>query len=390
MARPRLHFPRPALRRRMHQFRRRTAPGAPPGVLAADPESHATAITLVAFGPQDFVESSLDNIGEMPARGTFPVVWVNVIGLRDVEKIREVAIAFDLHRLAMEDVLNVHQRVKVEAYDDVLYVVTHAAETIAGGHLQKEQVSLFFGEGFVVSFQERPGDCFATVRDRLRNDAGRVRRMGADYLAYVLLDTVIDHYFPILEEFGERLDRVEDRVLFDVEPSTGRDVHEIKRELLALRRAAWPLRELLNTILREHDRFVTAETRLYYRDCYDHAIQIIDLLEIYRELAASLMDSYMSGMSVRLNEVMKVLTIIATIFIPLSFITGLYGMNFDTSSPLNMPELSWRFGYPFALGIMAATAGGLVFYFYRKGWFGDASNRNKHNRNEKTAKHEHR
>jgi magnesium transporter len=240
-----------------------------------------------------------------------------------------------------------------------------------------EQISMFLGERVLLTFQERPGDCFDPVRTRLRAARGQIRNRQIDYLAYTLLDAVIDGYFPVLEGLGERLEDLEDRVIAAPADLEVARIHEIRRELLTIRRAVWPQREMVNALTRESSHYVTDQTRPYLRDCYDHTIQLMDIIETYREIATGLVDVYLSSVSTRLNEVMKVLTIIATIFIPLSFITGLYGMNFDTAaSPWNMPELAWYWGYPMALGLMAVVAAGLLYYFYRKGWLIDRGNDN--------------
>ncbi len=274
---------------------------------------------------------------------------------------------FNLHGLALEDVVNVHQRPKVEEYADHAFIVTRMIQ--AGLPPTTEQVSMFLGEGFLLTFQERPGDCFDPVRARLRSSRGQIRDRQADYLAYALLDAVIDGYFPVLETLGERLEVLEDAVTAEPPEAEATQIHEIKRELLLLRRAVWPQREMVNALTRETSPYVTDQTRLYLRDCYDHTIQLMDIVETYREIATGLVDIYLSSVSTRLNEIMKVLTIIATIFIPLGFVAGLYGMNFDASaSPWNMPELRWYWGYPVALGVMAAAALGMLYYFYRKGW----------------------
>jgi magnesium transporter len=237
--------------------------------------------------------------------------------------------------------------------------------------LQTEQVSLFLGERFVLTFQEKPGDCLDCVRDRIRSGTGRIRQAGPDYLAYAVLDAVIDNFFPVLEGAGEYLEELEATVLSNPDEGTVSKIHGIKRQLLRLRRAVWPQREALNSMLREGTSLIAEDTKVYLRDSYDHTIQIIDLLENYREIASGLMDVYLSSVSNRMNEVMKVLTIFAAIFIPLTFIAGIYGMNFDPErSPWNMPELDWYLGYPFALGLMAAVGVGMLVYFRHKGWIG--------------------
>jgi magnesium transporter len=297
----------------------------------------------------------------------WPVTWVNVEGLGDVETLRELGELFGLHRLSLEDVVNVHQRAKVDEYPDHQFIVARMPDT--GDSLGTEQVSFFLGERFLLTFQEKSGDCFDPIRDRIRGGQGRIRRSGPDYLAYALLDSVIDAYFPVLEKHGERLESIEDEILSDPDSRTISRIHQIKRDLLNLRRIMWPQRGAVNALIRGESGLVTQETRVHLRDCYDHTIQLMDLLESYRELGSALMDLYLSIASNRMNEVMKVLTVIATIFIPLTFIAGIYGMNFDNeASPWNMPELNWYFGYPFCMGIMAVVALALVYFFWRKKW----------------------
>jgi magnesium transporter len=357
------------LTRTMH-FRRQSPPGAPPGTLASAPDSHETSIDLMAFGPAGFVEEKQVGPGSISKYlSEWPVVWVNVSGLKDMETIRKCGEVFSVHPLALEDVLNVHQRVKVEQYDDQLFLIARMVENDPSQALDMDQLSIFLGRGYVLTFQERPGDCLDSIRDRIRRGVGQIRKKSSDYLVYALLDTVVDHYFPILEAYGERLEDIEDEVVNKPGRKTIANLHEIKRELLLLRRAVWPLRETLSGLLRDQAPFFSDDTRLYLRDCYDHSAQIIDLMEIYREVSSSLTDEYLSSLSNKLNEVMKVLTIIATIFMPMSFIAGLYGMNFNTQvSRLNMPELNWAWGYPFALGLMAAVAVVFLIFFKRKGW----------------------
>jgi len=326
---------------------------------------------VITYGPEGVIEQEIQT-PEAIAQfvGRWPVVWVNVDGLGDVDTIRQIGEIFSLHGLALEDVVNVHQRPKVEAYEKYLFVVLHML--LAGERLATEQLSLFLGSNFVLTFQERPGgDSFALVRDRVRKNQGRIRTAGSDYLAYALLDAVVDSYFPALEQYGERLDAIEQEVITRPDRDTASNINRIKRDLLVLRRALWPLREIINSLLREGTALLAEETRTHLRDCYDHAVQIIDLLETDRETAFGLLDFYLLSISNRTNEIMKLLTIIATIFIPLSFIASVYGMNFrPEASPWNMPELNWYWGYPLALGLMAAVTAGLLRYFRRKGWLG--------------------
>jgi magnesium transporter len=351
-------------------LRKRSAPGAAPGVLIEDPSASPTAIAAIAVGeaPGDgLTETRSLTAADLPAlRAAAGMLWVDVVGLADHDEIQSIAGQFGLHPLAVEDIINTHQRPKVDAYDGYLFIVFRMVT--ADGHVEGEQVSLVLGSNYVLTFQERPGDSFEPVRSRLRHGKGRIRQLGADYLAYALIDAAIDGYFPVLESMGETIEQLEEAVVSDPEPRLVEQVHNVKRDLLVLRRAVWPLRELLSALMRDDSEQITESTQTYLRDAYDHAIQLMDIVETFREIASGLLDVYLSSQSTRLNEVMKVLTIIATIFMPMSFIASLYGMNFDTSSPWNMPELAWRFGYFMALGMMAAIGIGFIWWFWRRGW----------------------
>jgi magnesium transporter len=362
-------------RRRLFPIKRRSGPGAAPGTLIAPRESPSPVIDVIAYGPTECLEQVDVSLGDIDAiRRRAEVTWVNVSGLGDVELIARIGRIFSLHKLAMEDVVNLHQRPKVEEFDDHLFLVTRMFRP--AHDVGSEQVCVFLGSDYVLSFQEQAGDCFGSLRQRIREGKGRVRGSGADYLCYALLDAVVDEYFPVLESCGETLERLEDEVVSRPDSRHIRHLHEMKRELLAMRRAVWPHREMINSIIRDGNPLVSAETRLYLRDVYDHTLQLMDIIETYREIAIGLVDVYMSSVSVRLNETMKLLTVIATIFIPLGFVAGLYGMNFDrAASPWNMPELGWRFGYPFALALMALIVVVMLLYFRRKGWLGDGQRR---------------
>ena len=291
------------------------------------------------------------------------VLWLDVDGLGDVDTIRRVGELFGLHKLELEDVVNVHQRAKIDAYGEHLFVVARMIER--GTQLDTEQLSLFLGRDFVLTFQERPGDGFGPVRERLRQAKGALRQAGPDYLAYALLDAAVDEYFPVLEALGERIELLEDAITLKPCPEHLRELHCVKRDLLTLRRAVWPLREALNQLQRDDGGLVQRETRPYLNDLYDHTVQLMDLVETYREIASGLLEVYLSSMSHRLNEVMKVLTVLATIFIPLTFLSSIWGMNFD-----DMPELHWRYGYPAALALMFCVAIVLLVAFRRRGWIG--------------------
>jgi magnesium transporter len=351
----------------------------PPGSLIADPTAPQPVITVIAYDEQHVYEVTVNNLDDLPPLlARWKVVWVNVDGLGDANVIQRLGEIFDLHPLALEDVLDVSQRPKVEQYGDQLFIVMR--ELLNKDGLHSEQFSLFVGSKYVLTFQESAGDALDPVRLRIRHTRGRVRTHGASYLAYALLDAVIDGYFPVLESYGDRLDELEDRILAQPEQTQVPLVHDIKRDLLAIRRAVWPARDLLHS-LAQSDVITDEDTRLHLRDAYDHAVRLMDLLESYREIAAALMEVYLSSINNRMNEVIKMLTIISTIFMPLTFIAGVYGMNFDRSSPYNMPELGWRYGYPLTLTIMAVTAVVLLVYFRRRGWIGRswvAYHRNRH------------
>ncbi len=352
------------------RFRRRTPPGATPGTVAVDPEASRPVVRVISYGPDDLQEQQLDDLRRLPdLLDRRPVTWVDVQGLGDAETIHRLGEIFRLHPLALEDVVNTHQRAKVEDYGEYLFIVVRMLA--AGERLETEQVSLFLAENFVLTFQERRGDCLEPVRNRLRAAKGRIRKAGPDYLAYALLDAVIDAYFPALERYGEHLDELDDEISNQPAPDTVARIHRMRGELLLLRRAIWPFRDHVGELLRDPNPLISGETRVFLRDCYDHTVQIIDLVETCREMCSDLRDYYLSAVNNRMSEIMKVLTVIATIFIPLGFIAGLYGMNFDPDvSGWNMPELRWSFGYPFALGVMAAVATGQLFYFWRRGWLG--------------------
>lgn len=350
---------------RLLHFRRTTTPGAMPGTVSVQADSPKPVITVTRYDAQSIETKPIGHASELRAvREHAGTLWINIDGLGDAETIQTIGEIFGLHRLALEDVVNTHQRPKVEAYADHYFIVLRM--TSQPGATDLEQISLFFGKDYVITFQERQGDCFDPVRARLQSGRGRIRGAGADYLAYALTDAVVDAYFPHLEHFGDKLEDLEaDVIQGNMSNMLVRRIHDIKRELLGMRRAVWPLREALGSLIREESPLIQAETRVYLRDCYDHAVQLMDMTETYRELASGLMDLHLSSVGQRTNEVMKVLTIFAAIFIPLTFIAGLYGMNFES-----MPELHWKYGYPVALGVMAVMAAGLLYYFKRKGWLG--------------------
>ena len=348
---------------------RYSPPGTSPGVLQVDPDAQPSKIRVMAYGPDASVEEELRDLSMVRSYlDRWSVTWVNVDGLADHKALEQLATLFHIHKLALEDVVNVSQRPKVEEYDEHLFVVIRML--MRDELLRSEQVSLFVGKGYLLTFQERDGDCLDPVRERIRKGRQGLRSGGSDYLAYAVLDAVVDQNFPLLEDLGEQLDDLQEQVIAEPKQEQIRQIYAIRRDLIRMRRNIWPLRELFSEMVRDTTPHIRDETRTYLRDCHDHAVQVTELLEGAREMAASLMDFYLSSMGNRMNEVMKVLTIYAALFIPLTFIAGIYGMNFDPqASRWNMPELGWALGYPFALGLMAVVAGVLLLYFRRKKWF---------------------
>lgn len=324
-------------------------------------------VQVITYGTNEVQEREVDQLDSLEALfGKSPVVWINVAGLGDAATIRQLGGMLNLHPLALEDVVNVHQRAKVEEYGDHLFIVVRAVAREE--HLESEQISMFLGQGFVLTFQERSGDSLEAVRERLRHGHGRLRACGADYLAYAILDTVVDSYFPIVDDYGDAIETLDEQIASHHASHTMERLHDLRGDLMTLRRAIRPLRDALVKLMPDPTALITDETQVHFRDCYDHTIQLLDLLDTYRELCSDLRDYHISAISNRMNEIMKVLTIIATIFMPLSFIAGVYGMNFNTQLPGNMPELNWPYGYVFSLGLMSAVGLGLLAYVWRKGW----------------------
>lgn len=366
MSRKRKHSLTDKIRR--HPKTTYSRPGSAPGTLVIRGDAPPSRIDVVAYGPEGYEERQLEHVSQaVEALDRFPVVWLNIVGLGTEEVILSLGTEFGLHRLVLEDIVNTHQRAKVEPYAEALYTVVRMPIADQPG---TEQVSVLLTSQIVITVQEHPGDVFEAIRDRIRVPRGLIRDRGCDYLLYAIVDAVVDSYFPVLEATGERLDELEEEVMNDATEQTVTRLHQIRRELVSLRRDIWPHRDMLNSLLRDTGDFVTEATGIYLRDAYDHTIQVIDLADSMRDIAGDLLSAYMSVVSNRMNEVMKVLTIIATVFIPLGFVAGLYGMNFDTSSPYNMPELGWLYGYPAALTLMGTIALGLLIFFRRKGWLG--------------------
>ena len=358
-------------RRRMGLRRKsRVVPGAAPGHIDVDPGSPPPKLQAMAFGPDTLEERTLESVAEVDAlRKKHPTVWLQVVGLGDAAVLKSVRQTFGLHALALEDVVNQGQRTKFEDYETHLYLTLQALG--ADGSLPFEQVNIFFGPGFVVTFQDQTTGRWDAVRDRIRRGRTRIRSQGADYLAYGLTDAVVDQFFPLAEQYLDTLTVLEEEIVTGGISDAAARIAGLKHELLALRRAVFPLRDVIGALLRDDSDLVADATDAYLRDALDHALQLIELVETARELSTNLMNVHLSVVGYRTNEIMRVLTIMASIFIPLTFIAGIYGMNFaPEKSPWNMPELHWRWGYPAVLLLMAAIAIGLLVYFRRRGWLG--------------------
>ena len=348
--------------------------GLSPGTLIhiGERKSEETQIQIIFYDEHTLEEKELKTIEEAFSYGvTSGVTWINIDGLHDIELMEKLGKHFDFHPLILEDVVNTGQRPKIEDFEKCVFIVLKMLYADGDGDkIIAEQVSIILGPNYVISFQEKEGDVFDAIRERIRNAKGRVRKMGADYLAYSLLDAIIDNYFLILERIGEKIESMEEDLVKNPTPNTLQTIHGLKGDMIFLRKAVWPLREVINILDRREITLISENTSIYLRDLYDHTIQVIDNVETFREMVSGMLDIYLSSVSNRMNEVMKVLTIFAAIFIPLTFVAGIYGMNFNPQrSPFNMPELNWYFGYPFALGLMVLVAAAMVIFFKRKKWF---------------------
>ena len=341
--------------------------GLPPGTMipiGGEPTAKAN-ITLFDYTEEGFEERAIDRVEDCFAyKGKPSVTWINVDGIHDTSVVGALGKQFGLHPLVMEDIVNSAQRPKVEDFGDYLFVVVKMlAVGESGDDIVGEQVSLIIGPDYVVSFQERPGDVFEPIRDRIRTAKGRVRSAGSDYLAYTLLDAIVDNYFAILEWFSDKTGEIEDRLISEPTSDILETIYGLKREVLFVKKSVWPLRDVVNTLQRGESVLSREASVVYLRDVYDHTIQVVDTIETQREIVAAMRDTYLSSISNRMNEVMKVLTIIATIFIPITFVAGIYGMNFEF-----MPELGLPWAYFGALGLMGAISLVMVAFFKRKGW----------------------
>jgi len=341
--------------------------GLPPGTLVhvGEDQKEKVQLRLIDFTEDQFEEKELHTIFEsFPYKDKESVTWLDIVGVHEVDVIGALGKYYNLHPLLLEDVMNTDQRPKLDDYEDYLCLFLKILSyDDSNRRLRVEQISLVLGPRFVFTFQERDNPVFEPVRDRLRKAKGRIRKLGADNLAYALIDGVVDSYFAVLEKTGERIESLEEELIDNPSPKTSRQIHFLKKDLILLRKSVWPLREVVNTLVKEESPLIQERTRFFLRDVYDHAVYVIETMETFREMASEMIDVYLSSVSNRMNEVMKVLTIIATIFIPLTYIVGIYGMNFKY-----MPELEWSYGYPLLWLIMLGVAVTMLVLFRRKKW----------------------
>jgi len=340
--------------------------GASPGTLLIADDAPPPKIRMISYDAHECLEVDVHDVEQL-ATALEPgnVTWVDVQGFGDEKLVRKIGEIFAIHALAMEDVVNMPQRPKAESYDKQVLIITRMVRISDSESVDMEQVSLILGDNFVLTFQERYGDILDPVRERIRAGTGRMRHSGSSYLAYAIVDTIVDGYYPVIEAIGDHLEQLETVVMENPTNEVLRDLNRTKNMLVNLRRAVWPQREAVNSLIRDENPLVTDEVRVFLRDTYDHSVQTAEVIEMYREMSTGLMNTYLSSIANRTNEVMKVLTIMASIFIPLTFLAGIYGMNFE-----HMPELHVRWAYPAVWCTMVATAGGMVAFFWRKGWLG--------------------
>jgi magnesium transporter len=349
-------------------FKKLIGKGAqPPGTLVhiGEQKMESVSVSELSYNRETVKVTQISDIkGYLRNRDFQGVTWLDISGIHDISVIEQIGGKFNLHGLVLEDILNTFQRPKVEDFDENLFMVLKMLSyDTEKRELCSEQVSFVAGADWIVTFQEQPGDVFQPIRDRIRMDKGKIRKMKADYLLYALVDAIVDNYFVVMEAIGEDIEEIEAQLLDNPNPETLHQVQKLRKELIYLRKGVWPLREILNTLLRGESNLIEESTMVYLRDIYDHTIQVIETTETYRDMVAGLQDLYLSSVSNRMNEVMKVLTIIATVFIPLTFIAGIYGMNFEF-----MPELKWKFGYFMTWIVMGCVGIGMFIYFKRKKW----------------------
>ncbi|MDO8725448.1 MAG: magnesium/cobalt transporter CorA [Candidatus Methanoperedens sp.] len=347
--------------------KRSTKSGLPPGALIhiGEKKVELAKINILDYDEIQFEEKEAKTVEEcFPFKDTPTITWINIDGLHQVDIIEKIGKNFDFHPLLLEDILNTEQRPKIEDFDTHIYLVLKMLYyDDKTNEINSEQVSIIFGQNYVISFQEKEVDVFNPIRERIRTGKGRIRKMGADHLAYSLIDAIVDGYFIILEKLGENIEDVEEKMMANPTPETLHAIHRLKRKMISLRKSVWPLREVVNALERSDSSLIQDNTRIYLKDVYDHTIQVIDTVETFRDMLSGMLDVYLSSISNKMNEIMKVLTIIATIFIPLTFIAGVYGMNFE-----NMPELKWQWGYPVLWSVMIIIGISMLAYFRKKKW----------------------
>ncbi len=347
--------------------------GLKPGSVVYVGEKRVEKVTVdvIDYTESDLKEKRVDNIEEcFPFKESPTMSWINITGIHETDTVEKIGKHFDMHPLVLEDIVNTGQRPKMEDTGEYIFVVLKMLyKADEDGELAAEQVSILFGKNWVITFQEKPQDVFEFVRQRIKRTVPRVRFMTADYLAYTLIDAAVDHYFLALEDIGERIEALEDEIANSPKPESLATIRELKKQLIFMRKAVWPLREVIGGLERTESKLIKDSTEPYIRDLYEHTIQVIDTVETFRDMMSGLLDLYHTGVSNRMNEVMKVLTIFASIFIPLGFLAGVYGMNFDTgASPFNLPELGLRFGYLMFWGAVVLVAGGLLWFFRHRRW----------------------
>lgn len=342
------------------------AAGLPPGTLIhiGKKKIERPIIKIMNYDEHNCQEKIIENVKECyDFKDSSGVTWINVDGIHQINILEQIGNCFKLHPLVMEDILNTEQRPKIDDFGNYIFLVSKMLYFDGANNIESEQVSLILGRKFVISFQERQGDVFNSIRERISKGKGRIRKMGSDYLAYSLLDAIVDHYFVMLENLGSKIEDIEDELVSNPSTETINRIHKLKRQIILLRKSIWPLREVIGIIEREQSQLIQESTLIYLRDIHDHIIQVIDTIETYREMLSGMVDIYLSSISYKMNQVMKVLTIIATIFIPLTLISGIYGMNFRY-----MPELEWQFSYPLVLTSMLIAGSLMLYYFRIKNW----------------------
>lgn len=341
--------------------------GLPPGTLIhiGNQKVEETKISIIDFDEHNFTEKETTNVEEcFPFKDIPTVTWLNIDGLHDVDLIEKIGIKYGLHPLILEDVLNTNQRPKIEDFTDYLFITLKMItydENLE--KLEIEHISMVLGKNFIISFQEKPGDVFDSFRERLRTHKAKAREKKSDYVTYRIIDAIVDGYYGVMEHLSERLERLEDKILNDPKPRFLEEIQRIKKDLIILRKSVFPLREAISRLEKDESKLIDKKTIKYLRDVYDHTIQIAESIDTYRDITIGLKDIYLSSLSNKMNVVMKVLTIIATIFIPLTFIAGIYGMNFEY-----MPELGWKWAYPVVWGIMIAVALLMLWFFRKNKW----------------------